>query len=89
MGMGFTRDPYMNVGLNNFWVNIGDEQIHIPTRPSQVLPGHVGVVVPNLAGLAQRLESVKELLAGTKFSIRGQGRPRRRGQPVGQRVPRL
>jgi hypothetical protein len=67
MGMGFTRDPYMNVGLNNFWVNIGDEQIHIPTRPSQVLPGHVGVVVPNLAGLAQRLESVKDLLAGTKF----------------------
>jgi hypothetical protein len=68
MGMGFTRDPYMNVGLNNFWVNIGDEQIHIPTRPSQVLPGHVGVVVPNLNALASRLESVKELLAGTKFS---------------------
>jgi hypothetical protein len=68
MGMGFTRDPYINVGLNNFWVNIGDEQIHIPTRPSQVLPGHVGVVVPNLNALASRLESVKELLAGTKFS---------------------
>src|SRR5690242_18663152 len=26
VGMGFTRDPYMNVGLNNIWVNLGEQQ---------------------------------------------------------------
>jgi hypothetical protein len=70
MGMGFTRDPYMNVGLENFWVNIGDEQIHIPRRPAQYLPGHVGVIVPNLQALAARLESVKDYLKDTKFEYR-------------------
>ena len=46
VGMGFTRDPYMNVGLENMWANIGEQQIHMPTRGAQVLPGHVGIVVP-------------------------------------------
>ena len=31
VGMGFTRDPFMNVGLNNMWVNVGEQQFHIPT----------------------------------------------------------
>ena len=31
VGLGFTRDPYMNVGLTNMWVNIGDQQFHLPT----------------------------------------------------------
>src|SRR5919201_3609330 len=69
VGMGFTRDPYVNVGLNNLWANIGEEQIHMPTRGAQVLPGHVGVVVPSLQSLVGRLESVRELLAGAKFDF--------------------
>jgi hypothetical protein len=68
MGMGFTRDPYLNVGLQNFWANIGEEQIHMPTRGAQVLPGHVGIVVPSLDALQGRLESVKDLLKDTKFA---------------------
>jgi hypothetical protein len=67
MGLGFTRDPFMNVGITNMWVNIGQQQLHMPSRGVQVLPGHVGVVVPDLQGLASRLESVREMLAGTKF----------------------
>lgn len=73
MGLGFTRDPYMNVGLVNMWVNIGEQQIHMPTRGAQVLPGHVGLVVPDLEALKGRLESVRELLAGTKFDWSDEG----------------
>ncbi len=56
LGLGFTRDPHMNVGLNNFWVNIGDQQFHLPTAKPQVLRGHVGLVVRDLPALKQALE---------------------------------
>lgn len=69
VGMGFTRDPYMNVGLNNMWANIGEQQIHMPTRGAQVLPGHVEIVLPRLDSLENRLHSVKDQLAGTKFDF--------------------
>ena len=32
VGLGCTRDPYLNVGLNNMWVNVGEQQFHLPTR---------------------------------------------------------
>jgi catechol 2,3-dioxygenase-like lactoylglutathione lyase family enzyme len=67
VGMGFTRDPYMNVGLNNIWVNLGEQQFHLPTRAPQVIPGHIGIVVPDLDALEQRLAAVKEPLADTHF----------------------
>src|SRR5438045_7851373 len=47
VGLGFTRDPYMNVGLTNMWINIGDQQFHLPTGKPQVLRGHTGLVVPD------------------------------------------
>ena len=31
VGCGFTRDPYLFPGTNNMWVNIGKNQIHMPT----------------------------------------------------------
>ena len=67
IGMGFTRDPYLNVGLGNMWANVGEQQFHLPTRPPQVIQGHIGVVVPDLDCLEDRLASVEEGLAGTKF----------------------
>lgn len=67
VGMGFTRDPYLNVGLNNMWVNAGEQQFHLPTRPAQVIDGHVGVVMPDLQALTTRLESVAAGLKGTAF----------------------
>ena len=39
MGMGFTRDPYLMVGVDNMWVNIGRSQIHLPTGEAQRMPG--------------------------------------------------
>jgi hypothetical protein len=69
VGMGFTRDPYLTVGLNNMWINVGEQQFHLPTRKSQVIDGHIGVVVADLDALASRLESVSEGLKDTHFSF--------------------
>lgn len=69
VGMGFTRDPYLNVGLNNMWVNVGEQQFHLPTRSPQVIDGHIGVVVPDLDGLEARLKAVAEGLKSSKFSF--------------------
>jgi hypothetical protein len=68
VGMGLTRDPYFNVGVRNMWANVGEQQFHLPIRPAQVIHGHVGVVVPDLDALKERLASVEAPLTGTKFN---------------------
>ena len=69
MGLGFTRDPYMSVGIDNMWLNAGRQQFHTPTRPeAQVVRGHIGLVVPDLGELAERLATVAPRLAGTAFA---------------------
>jgi hypothetical protein len=73
VGLGFTRDPYMNVGLTNMWINIGEQQFHLPTGKPQVLRGHTGLVVPDLAALKEQLASVQDQLSGTLFSWSDQG----------------
>jgi catechol 2,3-dioxygenase-like lactoylglutathione lyase family enzyme len=67
-GLGFTRDPYMMVDTNNMWVNVGEQQFHLPTRGQQVLRGHIGLVMPSLEGLKQRLTALRDKFAGTAFS---------------------
>jgi hypothetical protein len=67
-GLGFTRDPYMMVGRDNMWVNVGQQQFHLPTREPQVLRGTIGVVVPDLETLKMRLVALREPLAGTQFT---------------------
>src|SRR5574341_1406620 len=67
VGLGLTRDPYFNVGVRNMWANAGEQQFHLPIRPAQVVHGHVGIVVPDLDSLKERLASVEEPLANTKF----------------------
>lgn len=69
VGMGFTRDPYLNVGLNNMWVNVGEQQFHLPTRSPQVIDGHIGVVVPSLDALEARLKNIAEGLKSSKFTF--------------------
>lgn len=68
VGLGFTRDPYNTVGIDNMHVNVGESQFHLPTRGVQVLAGHVGIVVPDLDALEQRLETIKPRLDGTKLA---------------------
>ncbi|MCW3474298.1 VOC family protein [Limobrevibacterium gyesilva] len=72
MGLGLTRDPYLVVGVDNMWINVGTCQFHLPLGEPQVLRGTTGLVVPDLAALAQRLEVVRPRLAGTKFSYTAQ-----------------
>lgn len=68
-GLGFTRDPYMDFGPFNVWVNVGNQQFHLPTNKPQVLRGHTGVVVPDLDALEKRLNSVSGKLKDTKFAF--------------------
>jgi len=48
-GLGLTRDPYLMAGIENMWVNVGRSQFHLPSRGTQVLRGHVGIVIPDPA----------------------------------------
>jgi len=67
-GLGLTRDPYLMAGVENMWVNAGRSQFHLPSRGTQVLRGHVGIVVPDLAALQRRLQKVAPLLAETRYA---------------------
>src|SRR5579872_7221332 len=73
-GLGFTRDPVLPLELVNVtWINVGREQFHQPTDPkAQVVRGTIGCVVPNLASLERRLESVTAELTGTQFAYERQ-----------------
>jgi hypothetical protein len=67
VGLGFTRDPYLMVGTENMWANLGQQQFHLPTGAPQVAPGFVGVVVPDLHALTARLAAARDKLGGTRF----------------------
>ncbi len=68
-GLGLTRDPYMNTGLANMWINVGKSQFHLPTGDPWVLRGAIGLVTPDRDALLKRLDSVKKPFAGTKFKV--------------------
>jgi hypothetical protein len=69
-GLGLTRDPYMNTGLANMWINVGKSQFHLPTGDPWVLRGAIALVTPDRDALLKRLDSVKKPLAGTKFAVK-------------------
>jgi hypothetical protein len=69
VGLGLTRDPYLNVADNNMWVNVGRSQFHLPTGKPQVLRGHTGIVMEGREALLQRLTSVRKKLDGTRFDF--------------------
>ena len=84
MGLGFTRDPYLRVGLSSMTVNVGRSQFHISTagagdlpsgalKPSaQKLRGTIGLVVSDLEELVKRLDKITPLLKGTEFGYKVQ-----------------
>ena len=67
MALGGTRDPYMMVADENMWINFGNQQFHLPTRGTHVIPGRIGIVVDDLGLLRARLAQAKKPLAKTKF----------------------
>lgn len=84
--LGFTRDPYMDFGLFNVWINVGQQQFHLPTGDAQVLRGRIGVVVPSLDELEDRLNGFAKLFAGTKFKAKRQNRHLDATCPWGNRI---
>jgi hypothetical protein len=68
-GLGLTRDPYLMTSTDNMWINIGRNQFHLPTGAPQAVRGHVGIVVPELAALARRLNKVRAQLDDTRFAF--------------------
>ena len=67
--LGLTRDPYISVGLNNIWINVGRQQFHLPTsEKAQVLRGEIGLIIPSLEQLRVRLENAEKILNSTQFS---------------------
>jgi hypothetical protein len=74
-GLGFTRDPYVDFGVfnfNNMWVNLGDQQFHLPQGKAQRFRGTIGLVVPNLDQLRWRLDQVGRGLKDTQFAWQAQ-----------------
>jgi hypothetical protein len=69
-GLGLTRDPYMNTGLANMWINVGKSQFHLPTGEPWVLRGAIGLVTPDRDALLRRLDNVKKGLSGTRFAVK-------------------
>lgn len=86
VGLGLTRDPYLMVGLDNMWVNAGQQQFHLPTGDPQVLRGVVGLVLPDLEALARRLKELEEPLAGTRFAFAVEGEHVSATCPWGNRI---
>ncbi len=56
--LGLTRDPYQMTGTDNMWVNVGQNQFHLPTGEPQRLRGRTGLVMPDLDALEIRLTAV-------------------------------
>jgi hypothetical protein len=73
-GLGFTRDPFLNTGVRNMWVNMGRSQFHLPIampgQSAQVVRGHVGMVVPDTSAVAHTLGMIQEPLKKTKFAFK-------------------
>ena len=69
-GLGLTRDPFLNTGARNMWINVGVSQFHLPMGTPEVLRGVIGLVVPDREALLERLTHVRKALAGTKFEFR-------------------
>jgi hypothetical protein len=86
VGLGLTRDPTRMVGIENMWVNAGRQQFHLPIGPPSPFRGEVGVVVPDLDAVAQRLTEAKGEFAGTQFSCRREGETLRTTTPWGHPV---
>lgn len=64
--LGLTRDPNAS-----FHVNLGLQQFHLAETgdPAQRVTGSLGLVVPSVATIRQRIPAALETLAGTLFDI--------------------
>jgi hypothetical protein len=67
-GLGFTRDPFIDFGLRNMWINAGQQQFHLPHGAPQRFRGEIGVVAPHRGRLHERLARIAGPLRDTAFA---------------------
>lgn len=67
--LGLTRDPYLMTGTDNMWANVGISQFHLPTGGPEVVRGTTALILPNRAGLLERLHRAKRELEGTRYAF--------------------
>ncbi len=62
-GLGLTRDPYKRADETNMGVNVGLQQFHLSRRghPTPPFAGQIGLVVPDLDGIRDRLQRLQSL----------------------------
>ncbi len=72
-GLGFTRDPYMDFGTFNMWINAGEQQFHLPKNDAQIFRGTIGIVMPNHDDLKRRLNGVARWMDGTAYTWQEDG----------------
>ena len=89
VGLGLTRDPYLNVADNNMWVNVGRSQFHLPTGEPQVLRGHTGIVMRGPRGAAGAALERAQTARRHALRLQRAQRPRRGDLPLGQPHPLL
>lgn len=68
-GLGLTRDPFIQTGTHNMWINVGRSQFHLPTNEAQVLRGCTGLVMPRRDALLERLNGIRAALDGSLFDF--------------------
>ena len=89
-GLGFTRDPYRRADEQNLGVNVGRQQFHLPKRGEYTPPfyGIVGLVVPDIGGIKQRLEVLNDLgkFEGTPYGWLEEGKAVLMTSPFGYRL---
>ena len=72
------------------WVNVGEQQFHLPRGAAQKWRGHIGFVVPSLQQLRRTARADLSAAAqGHAFRVSGARRPRGGDLSVGQPVPML
>lgn len=84
-GLGFTRDPTRMVGVRNMWVNVGQQQFHLPLGEARPFAGEVGLTVPDLASARRNLKRVAAQFTGSPFEVRAEGGTLRVCSPWGHR----
>ena len=69
--LGLTQDPYIDLGPDLLWFNVGRQQLHVPFsgERADVLRGTIVLRYANLASLEERLERVRDHFTGTPFGF--------------------
>ena len=71
--LGMTRDPYYMVGTDNFWANLGQQQMHLQSGEAQRFRGEITLVTQDLQALQRRLDNPTPRLVNSRFSWSREG----------------